>query len=742
MAQPNITITRTDESPDLALRSFLPIITRFAHAAGITVDTKDISLKGRILATFSDALEEAQRRPNDMTELSEIVKTSEANIIKLPNISATEGQLIDAIKELQAKGYALPDYPGSPETPEQQVLKAKYDGLTGSVVNPVLRQGNAVRLIPSAVKAQSQASPHAMGEWTKDSKTVVAHMDSDDFYSTEKSSTMNASQAGRAKAVFVSDDGTETETVLKDDIVLKDGDIVDAAVMNRAALNEFLEGTMVDAKENDMLLSLHLKATMMKKTDGVIFGDAVLAFFEPVFDKHADTFDELGVNPANGLSDIKEKIQSLPDSQRQEIEADIAKCIDDRADIAMAGKNETHLEAPNKVIMDVSMANLARWGGQLPDKNGQERDTVAIIPDSTYARMHQAGVEYFQENGALDPTKMGTTLAVRLQAGGAQEYGSKDKTFEAPENGTIKIIAEDGTTLHEHKVKQDDIWRMCRTNDDGVKNWVKLGVEQARQTGNPAVFWLDEDRAHDVQLIAKVQAYLKDHDIEGLDVQIMSPEKAMRHTLERSAQGLDTVAVTGNVIGDHVTDYFPILEVASSAKMLSLVQLLNGGLVAETGSGGTAPGLITGEGVINGVANDNHFVWDDLGEAFALAESLKHMGTENAKTLGQALDAATTKYLEENRSPSPDGLDTRTSQFYLAKYWALELAEQSENRDMADVFILLARELELYEEDVLEELSANSSEPVDFGGHYAPDDRKADEIMQSSENLNRILAVG
>lgn len=739
-SQSSITITRTDESPDLALRSFLPIITRFASAAGIGVDTKDVSLKGRILATFSDALPEGQGQTNDMAVLGDMVKKPEGNIIKLPNISATDAQLIEAVKELQGKGYGLPDYPAKPSNDAETAIKEKYDGLTGSVVNPVLRQGNALRYIPKAVKEQSQRNPHDMGTWTQDSKTSVKHMDGDDFFATEQSSLITTASKGKAKIVFEDENGNQQ--ILKEDIALRESDIIDAAVMRREALTEFLGEAVSEAKEQDVLLSLHLKATMMKKTDGVIYGDTVKAYFEPVFKKHAETFKKLDIAPNSGMSDVHEKIADLPKAQRDEITADIEAVIDNSADLAMFsvdGQNFNNLEKPTLAIMDVSMANLARWGGKLPNKDGNEQDTMAVIPDSTYARMHQAGVEYFQENGALDPKTMGTTTTVRLQAGGAEEYGSKDKTFEAPSKGTIKILAEDGSTLHTHDVEKDDIWRMCRTHDDGIKNWVMLGVQQAKKTNQPALFWFDENRPHDAQIIEKINTYLKDHDTQGLDIQIMSPEKAILHTLKRTAKGENTIAVTGNVIGDHVTDYFPILEVAASSKMLSLVQLLNGGLVAETGSGGTAPGLITGEGIIKGVANDNHFVWDDLGEAFALAESLRHTKNPKAIILGNALDTATEIYLQESNGPSLKGLDTRESQAHLARHWAKALSDQHEDAALQSFGEKLKSDLAENWTDIMAELESQKAKSVDLGGHYEPDNAKADAIMRSSSTLANVL---
>lgn len=737
MSQSDLIFTKTDESPDLALTSFLPIIAQFTNAAGISTDTKDISLKSRIIAAFGDYLEDHQKQPDDLAELAQIVKTPQANIIKLPNISATDLQLADAITELQAKGYKLPDYPATPATAEEQAIKARYDALTGSIVNPVLREGNALRLIPKAIKENAQQNPHQLSPWSKDSKTHVKCMDGGDFFATETASTVSAANTGKAKIVFTDKNGNET--VLKDNITLRNGDVIDAAIMQRDALNRFLHDAIAKAKKTDMLLSVHLKATMMKKTDGIIFGDAVQVFFEPVFTKHATMFSELGIDPNNGLSDIVAKIEDLPVALKNEILNDIDTCLQNGPDLAMAGKNATHLDAPNNVIMDVSMAKLACYGGQLWDKNNTPRDTMALLPDSTYARMHQAGIEFFQKNGQVDPKTMGTTIAVRLQAGGAQEYGSKNKTFNAPEAGTIKIVAENGTVLHQHDVQQNDIWRMCQTHDDGIKNWVKLGVDQARQTGYPAVFWLDENRKHDAQVIEKVKRYLKEHDMTGLDIRIMSPEKAMYHTLERASQGFNTIAVTGNVIGDHTTDYFPYLEVGNSNKMLSLVQLLDGGLVAETGSGGTAPGLIKGEGAIAGVAHDNHFIWDDAGTALATAQSLRHLKSEKSIVLADTLDAAITKYVTEKRSPSPKGLDTRESQFYLAKYWAEALAAQNTSAELRDYFIPLAKNLELNERKILNEMRQNRGKPVDFGGLYAPDDEKANAIMRPSSTFNLTL---
>lgn len=733
--------TKTDESPALSSASFLPLVEHFTRAANIDVQTIDISFAGRILQAFPEYLTPQQRVAADMQALSSLVQGADANIIKLPNASATENQLKDAVAELRAKGFNLPEYPDAPKTAEEKAIKQKYDAQTGSVVNPVLRQGNAVRSIPAAVKSAAQKNPHAMGQWRKTSKTSIAHMQSGDFYETEESFTLNGGQAGLAEIRFVGDDGT-VET-LKSDVSLQDSDIVDTAVMRRSDLRDFLGDAMVKAKQDDVVLSLHLKATMMKKTDGVIFGDALVQYFAPVFAQYADVFARLGVEPKNGLDDLLAKLETLKDAEKAPIFAAIDTCLSAKdaqtPDLAMVNSKQgtTHLSSPNFVIMDVSMANLARWGGELPDRSGGYRDTLAVIPDSTYARLHQAGVDFLKENGAADPATMGSVTTIRLQAEGAEEYGSKDTSFEAQGKGRIQLIAADGTVLNEQDVEKGDLWRLCRTSEAATANWTELAIAKARQGNDPVVFWLDKNRAHDAQIIAKVERQLKASGTAGANVKILSPEDAMTYTLERSFKGENTIAVTGNLVGDHITDYFPILEIGSSAKMLSVIQLLNGGIVAETGSGGTAPDLL------DMVAQDNHFLWDDVGTALALVESLEHLSQTNANAkaaiLAETLANATKTYIEQGRSPAPNGLDARQSHFYLSLYWAQALAAQTQDQDLQVYFAPLAADLKASEAAIVQELQDTRGTEGKMDGRYHPSADVLKKTMRPSATFSALI---
>ena len=748
MQQPDIIYTIVDEAPELASASLLPMIQTFTQPAGIAVGTKDISVSARILALWNDRLTPEQQQPDDLAELGETVAQPEAIVIKLPNISATVSQLTEAIAELQGQGYAIPDYPDSPENDDERAIKAKYDTVIGSVVNPVLRKGNSQRLIPAAVKADAQRNPHPMGKWLASSKTHVAHMSGNDFCSSEKSHIIAADTAGTARIEFVGDDGKAT--TLKDDIILEVNDVVDAAALSRQHLASFLEEKITEAKQAGLLLSVHLKATMMIKTDGVIFGDVVAVYFKDVFAKHAAMLDELGVDPKNGIGDIEAKIGAALDdpalsseqqaalkAKRKEIAADVEACLNNRADLAMVNPKAgvTNLDSPNLVIMDVSMANVARWA-QMEDASNTSRDTMAVIPDGTYAAIYQEAIDFFKQNGALDPKTMGSVDNIGLMANKAEEYGSKDKTFEAPGNGVIRIVVgSDDKVLEQHSVSTGDIWRMSQTKDDAIANWVKLGIDRARRTGTPAVFWLDSKRSHDAKLIQQTQAYLKDHDTDGLVVEIMASEQAMRYTLERMLKGEHTISVTGNVLRDYLTDLFPILEVGSSAKMLSLIPLLNGGLLAETGSGGTAPKHQAQ------LVEEGHLRWNSLGEFLALIESLRHLGDrrQNAKAdiLADTLEQATNQLLETGKMPSARGMDTRESHYFLALYWAQALAAQSQDSELQSHFVKLAQQL-ADEKAVIAEIKANK-QAVDLKGHFNPSREVVVAAMRPSAMLNSVF---
>ncbi|MFQ5597765.1 MAG: NADP-dependent isocitrate dehydrogenase [Nitrospiria bacterium] len=736
---PKIIYTTVDEAPLLATYSFLPIIKTFTEAAGVAVENRDISLAGRIIANFPENLTEDQTQNDDLAELGDLAKTPKANIIKLPNISASVPQLKAAIKELKEKGYQLPDYPEEPKNAAEAEIKARYAKVLGSAVNPVLREGNSDRRAPASVKNYAKKNPHKMGPWTADSKTHVAHMSSGDFRSNEKS--MTVSEATDARIEFVGEDGKTT--VLKERIPLLAGEVIDATFMSRRVLREFLEAQMQDAKEQGVLFSLHLKATMMKVSDPKIFGHAVSVFFKDAFEKHAATFEKLGVDPDMGLGDLYAKIKTLPDAQRAEIEADIQACYKNRPELAMVNSDKgiTNLHVPSDVIIDASMPPMIRDSGKMWGPDGQLHETKAVIPDSSYAGVYQEVVEFCKKNGAFDPATMGSIPNVGLMAQKAEEYGSHDKTFKVPGNGTIRIVDSSGATLLEHTVEAGDIWRACQVKDAPTRDWVKLAVNRARATGAPAVFWLNKERAHDTQIIEKVKRYLPEHDTEGLDIRILSPVEATRFSLERMKEGKDTISVTGNVLRDYNTDLFPILEVGTSAKMLSIVPLMNGGGLFETGAGGSAPKHV------QQLMEEGHLRWDSLGEFLALAASLEHLSkvTDNlkAKVLGEALDRATGKFLDNNRSPSRkvNELDNRGSHFYLALYWAQALAEQNEDADLKAHFVPIAQKLGENEAKIVAELNAAQGQAVDLGGYYRPDEAKANAAMRPSATLNAALAT-
>lgn len=731
--------TKTDEAPALATLSFLPIVESFTKTADITVETKDISLAGRIAAAFPELLTEEQQVPDDLSILGELVKNPEANIIKLPNISASIPQLKEAIEELQKKGYNLPDYPDEPKTDEEKAIKAKYDKIKGSAVNPILREGNSDRRAPKAVKNYAKAHPHTMGEWSSDSKTHVATMSHGDFKSNEKSITMP--NAGDIRIELAGTDGSTT--VLKEKLSLLKGEVIDATVMSKKALVEFFTKEIADARKNNILLSLHFKATMMKVSDPIIFGHALEVYFSELFKNYGDTFEKLGINPNDGLETLLDKIGELPEDQHKEIEEAINASIENGPDLAMVNSDKgiTNLHVPSDVIIDASMPAMIRNSGKMWDKNGELRDTKAVIPDSSYAGVYQATIDFCKEHGAFDPKTMGTVPNVGLMAQKAEEYGSHDKTFEIEKAGTVKVIdASSGETLIEHSVEAGDIWRMCQVKDAPVQDWVKLAVSRARATNTPAVFWLDEERAHDVELIKKVTLYLKDHDTDGLDIRILSPTEATKFTLKRMKEGKDTISVSGNVLRDYLTDLFPILEVGTSAKMLSIVPLMNGGGLFETGAGGSAPKHV------EQFLEEGHLRWDSLGEFLALAVSLEFFGEKNnnekALVLADALDKATEEFLNNDRSPSRkvNELDTRGSHFYLALYWAEQLATQDKDEELKSVFSKLYDQLASNEEKITQELLDAQGSPVDIGGYYLPNPEMASNAMRPSGTLNKILS--
>jgi isocitrate dehydrogenase len=732
-----IIYTHVDEAPMLATYSLLPIVNAFTKAAGVVVEERDISLSGRIIAAFPEYLTDAQKQSDDLSELGELAKTPDANIIKLPNISASIPQLKAAIKELQAQGYKLPDYPEDPKNDKEKDIKARYDKIKGSAVNPVLREGNSDRRAPLSVKQYARKHPHKMGAWTSDSKTHVAHMTKGDFRSNERSLTIT--EATDARIEFVGTDGKTT--VLKPKVALKAGEVIDATYMSRGALRAFLEAQIEDAKKQGVLFSIHLKATMMKVSDPKIFGHAVSVFFKDVFDKHKATFDKLGVDPDNGLGDLYAKIKALPEAERAAIEADIKAVYAKRPPMAMVNSDKgiTNLHVPSDIIIDASMPPVIRDSGKMWNPEGKLQDTKCVIPDSSYAPVYHEVVEFCKKHGAFDPRTMGSVPNVGLMAQAAEEYGSHDKTFKAPGNGTIRVVDASGKTLLEHKVEEGDIWRMCQVKDAAIQDWVKLAVTRARATGAPAVFWLDKARAHDAELIKKVDSYLPKHDTKGLDIRIMSPAEATRLSLERMKEGKDTISVTGNVLRDYLTDLFPILEIGTSAKMLSIVPLLNGGGLFETGAGGSAPKHV------QQFQEEGYLRWDSLGEFLALAASLEHLSkvsnNPTAKILADTLDKANAKFLESNKSPARKvgEIDNRGSHFYLALYWAQALAEQNEDKNLQARFAKVAKQLADNESKINAELLGAQGKPVDTGGYYHPDNQKTSKAMRPSPTLNAIV---
>ncbi len=733
-----IIYTLTDEAPALATYSFLPIVKTFTSTADITVETRDISLSGRIIANFPEFLDEDQRIGDALNELGGLVKKPEANIIKLPNISASIPQLIAAIKELQDKGIKVPDYPAEPANDEEKAIKARYGKVLGSAVNPVLREGNSDRRAPASVKNYAKKHPHRMGAWSADSKSHVAHMSQGDFYGSEKSVTMD--KASDFKIEFVDSNGNIT--VLKESSPLLAGEIIDTSVMSYRALCDFLADAIKQAQDEGVLFSLHLKATMMKVSDPIIFGAAVSVFFKEVFDKHSETFKQLGVNVNNGLGDVFNKIHSLPADKQAEIEADIKAVLESKADIAMvdSDKGITNLHVPSDVIVDASMPAMIRSSGQMWNKEGKQQDTMAVIPDRCYASVYQETISFCKQHGAFDPTTMGTVPNVGLMAQKAEEYGSHDKTFQMSASGTVQVVDSDGNVLMEQSVEPGDIFRMCQVKDAPIQNWVKLAVTRARASNTPAIFWLDENRAHDAQMIKKVNQYLPQHDTTGLDIRIMSPTEATRVTLAMIKEGKDVISVTGNVLRDYLTDLFPILELGTSAKMLSIVPLMAGGGLFETGAGGSAPKHV------QQLCSENHLRWDSLGEFLALAASLEHLAVNydnsKAQVLADMLDEATSRFLENNKSPSrkTGELDNRGSHFYLAMYWAQALAAQNKDSDLQTRFSALADVLSSNEDKIVSELNAVQGRAVDLGGYYRPDENAVSNIMRPSKSFNQALA--
>ena len=733
-----IIYTLTDEAPALATHSLLPIIQAFTGAAGVAVETRDISLAGRILAVFPEWLTDEQRTHDALAELGELTQSPEANIIKLPNISASIPQLKAAVKELQAQGYGIPDYPEEPSTDEERDIRARFDKVKGSAVNPVLREGNSDRRAPAAVKAFARKNPHSMGAWSSDSKTHVATMSSGDFRSSERSVTVDAADDVRIE--LVAEDGSVT--VLKESTPLQAGEIIDAAVMSRSALVDFIAEQIADAREKDVLFSVHLKATMMKVSDPIIFGHVVRTYFADLFAANADTFDELGISPNDGLASLTSSIESLPADQQATIQAQLQAAYESGPGIAMVDSDRgiTNLHVPSDVIIDASVPAMIRTSGQMWNADGEQQDAKVTIPDSSYASLYDETIEFHKEHGAFDPTTMGTVPNVGLMAQKAEEYGSHDKTFEIPQAGTVRVVDRSGATMLEHAVEVGDIWRMCQTKDAAIRDWVKLAVTRARAMGAPAVFWLDETRAHDIELIAKVHDELPKHDTDGLTIEILDVAAATRYTLDRAKRGEDTISVTGNVLRDYLTDLFPILELGTSAKMLSIVPLMKGGGLFETGAGGSAPKHV------QQFEKENHLRWDSLGEFLALTVSLEHLGESadnaRAKLLAATLDTATEEFLDEGKSPSRkvNELDNRGSHFYLALYWAQALAEQDDDREMAERFAPLAEQLAAEEETILRELIEVQGQPMDIGGYYFPDIDKATAAMRPSETLNRIIS--
>ena len=734
-----IIYTITDEAPALATHSLLPIIEAYTAAAGVAVETRDISLAGRVLANLSEFLPADQKMTDHLAELGDLAKTPEANIIKLPNISASIPQLIACIKELQANGFALPDYPDSPKTEEEEAIKAAYDRVKGSAVNPILREGNSDRRAATAVKQYAKNNPHRMGAWSKDSKSKVSSMGDSDFFANEKSVTIPA--ATSAKIELVAADGNVT--ALKEDLLLEAGEVLDGTFMSVQALRTFLSEQIELAKKEGVLFSLHMKATMMKVSDPIIFGHAVEVFYRDVFEKYASTIAALGVDVKNGLGDLYAKIESLPADQKAAMEADLDAVYDSSPDIAMvdSDKGITNLHVPSDVIIDASMPAAIRSSGQMWNKAGEQQDTNFVIPDRCFAGVYAETVDFCKKNGAFDPTTMGTVPNVGLMAQKAEEYGSHDKTFEIPSAGKIRLVDADGSVLIEHKVEKGDIWRACQVKDAAIRDWVKLAVNRARATGSLAIFWLDAARAHDAQLVDKVNTYLKDHATEGLDIRILPPVEATKITLERAKAGEDTISVTGNVLRDYLTDLFPILELGTSAKMLSIVPLMNGGGLFETGAGGSAPKHV------QQFEKENHLRWDSLGEFLALGVSLEHLSSvfvnAKAQVLADTLGIANAKFLTENKSPSRkvNELDNRGSHFYLALYWAEALATQDEDAELKTRFAPLAAALTANESKIIDELNNVQGVPMDIGGYYRPELKKAQDAMRPSATLNAALAA-
>ncbi len=735
--KPTIIYTKTDEAPALATYSLLPIIKVFSEASNINVEARDISLSSRIIANFPDFLSDEQKQTDDLLELGELTQDPMANIIKLPNISASVPQIKAAVKELQEKGYPLPEYPEEPANEQEQEIKARYDKVKGSAVNPVLREGNSDRRAPASVKNYARNNPHPMGAWSADSKSHVVSMQSGDFFESEQSTTVDAPTIVRIRHLTLDN----TETVLREGIALKAGEVIDASCMNRNALCEFLTEVIDDAKAQGVLMSLHLKATMMKVSDPIIFGHAVTIYYRDVFKKHAEKFELLGVDPNNGIGDVYTKIGNLPENESAEIKADIQACYSNRPEMAMVDSDRgiTNLHVPSDVIIDASMPAALRSSGQMWGPDGQLHDIKAIIPDRCYAGVYQEAIDFCKANGAFDPASMGSVANVGLMAQKAEEYGSHDKTFEVPANGTIRVEDADGNTLLVHQVEQGDIWRMCQVKDEPIQDWIKLAVARAQLTNTPAVFWLNEDRAHDVELIKKVNKYLPNYDTSSLEINIMAPAEATRFSLERVKEGKDTISVTGNVLRDYLTDLFPILELGTSAKMLSIVPLMNGGGLFETGAGGSAPKHV------QQFEGENHLRWDSLGEFMALTASLGHLaevtGNERAQVLSNSLDRAIGELLGNNKSPSRrvNELDNRGSHFYLAMYWAQALAEQSIFEDLQERFKSALAELVANEEKIVEQLNAVQGVPMDIGGYYKPNPVLAAAAMRPSVIFNDIL---
>ena len=733
----SIVYTKTDEAPFLATHSLLPIIKRFCASSAVEFVLKDISLAGRILAAFPERLSKEQQVEDALAELGKLATTPEANIIKLPNISASVPQLKAAIAELQGQGYPLPDYPETPTTEEEKAIKARYDKVKGSAVNPVLREGNSDRRAPKAVKEYAKAHPHSMGAWAKDSQTAVATMQEGDFYHNEQSVTLKAADTVRIELLTT----TGKTEVLKEGLALQEGEIIDATVISKKALLAFYKEQFARAKSKGVLLSLHLKATMMKVSDPILFGYAVETFFEPLFSKYADTFKRLGVNVRNGFSDVLERISTLPEAEKAAIEKDIEKVFAEAPAVAMVNSDKgiTNLHFPNDVIVDASMPAMIRNSGKMWNAKGETQDTLAVLPDSSYAGIYQVVIDFCKENGAFDPTTMGSVPNVGLMAQKAEEYGSHDKTFEVPEDGEIRVVGAHGKVYLSHQVEQGDIWRMCQVKDAPVQDWVKLAISRAKATGAPAIFWLDTLRPHDHELIKKVGRYLNDYDTEGLEIHILSPEEATLFSLKRAKKGLDTISVTGNVLRDYLTDLFPILELGTSAKVLSIVPLMNGGGLFETGAGGSAPKLA------EQLYQENHLRWDSLGEFLALGASLEHFAqtyqNPKAQVLADALDKAVGKVLEEGKSPQSKvgTLDNRGSHFYLAYYWAAALAAQTQDSALAQEFAPIAKALAENEAQIVSELMQVQGKSVDIQGYYHPNEALTYQVMQPSKTLNSII---